>query len=280
MSCTPQARSRDECKASAGQGRRRDKKMSRLIRETLVAIVCVAAATIALPADAQTAPTVASAVSRKVHGAAGTFDLPLSLDPANPSVEPRAGSSLLIVFTFNKPVSAGTASITQGVGQASAPTFSGAEMRVPVTGATNAQYVTVSVSGVVAVDGGTGGSGSVRVGLLLGDVNQNRVVTLADLGLLNAQLTQPVTASNFRLDVNASGTLTLSDKGITNGNLTTQLPPLGNLPPVASAGVPQAVQYGRAGCPQRQRRQQQSQRRCADLQLDVRLDTAGQRRQS
>ena len=65
---------------------------------------------------------------------------------------------------------------------------------------------------------------SVRIGFLVGDVNQNRVVTVADLGLVNAQLAQPVTAANYLKDVNASGTLTLADKGITNANLTKALP--------------------------------------------------------
>jgi hypothetical protein len=56
-------------------------------------------------------------------------------------------------------------------------------------------------------------------------VNQNRVVTVSDLALLvNAQLTKPVTASNYLKDVNASGTLSLADMGITNANLTRALP--------------------------------------------------------
>ena len=63
-----------------------------------------------------------------------------------------------------------------------------------------------------------------RVGFLAGDVNQNRVVTVADLGLVNAQLAQLVTAANYLKDVNASGTLTVADKGITNANLTKALP--------------------------------------------------------
>ena len=64
-----------------------------------------------------------------------------------------------------------------------------------------------------------------RVGILVGDVNQNRAVSVADLGIVNAQLAQPVTAANFLNDVNASGTLSLADKGITNANLTKSLPP-------------------------------------------------------
>jgi hypothetical protein len=62
-------------------------------------------------------------------------------------------------------------------------------------------------------------------GFLVADVNQNRVVSLADLGLVNALLSQPVTAANFLKDVNASGTLTLADKGITSASLTKALPP-------------------------------------------------------
>ena len=70
----------------------------------------------------------------------------------------------------------------------------------------------------------TGGIATLRIGLLLGDVNQNRVVTVADLGLVNAQLSQIVTAANYLKDVTASGTLTVADKGITNANLTRGLP--------------------------------------------------------
>jgi hypothetical protein len=62
------------------------------------------------------------------------------------------------------------------------------------------------------------------VGYLAGDVNQNRVVAVSDLGLVNAQLAQPVTAANYLKDVNASGTLTVADKGITNANLAHSLP--------------------------------------------------------
>jgi hypothetical protein len=64
----------------------------------------------------------------------------------------------------------------------------------------------------------------VRLGFLLGDVNQNRVVTVADLALVNAQLAQTVTANNHLRDVNVSGTLSVADKAITNANLTRALP--------------------------------------------------------
>jgi hypothetical protein len=64
----------------------------------------------------------------------------------------------------------------------------------------------------------------VRVGFLVGDVSQNRVVTVSDLAQVNAQLAQIVTSANFLKDVNASGTLSVADKAITNANLTRNLP--------------------------------------------------------
>jgi len=89
---------------------------------------------------------------------------------------------------------------------------------------TNAQYVTVTVSNVASTEGDIGGTGSMRIGFLAGDVNRNRVVTLADLLSVNNVLTQPVTAANYLRDVNASGTLSLSDLLFVNGNLTQALP--------------------------------------------------------
>jgi hypothetical protein len=169
-------------------------------------------------------PSVAVMTSHKTHGGAGSFDLVYGTVATNPVTEPRIGPVHNVVFTFDKPVAAGTATVTEGVATAGVPTYVGNQMIVPLTGVSNAQYVTVAVSNVASADGGTGGSGLARIGFLLGDVNQNRVVTVADLGLVNAQLAQPVTAANYLKDVNASGTLSVADKGITNANLTASLP--------------------------------------------------------
>jgi hypothetical protein len=166
-----------------------------------------------------------SVASRKVHGLAGTFDLALGQVPTNPTTEPRsggAGGNHTIVFTFNQPLTGGTAAVSAGTAVAGAPTFSGNEIIVPLSGVANQQYVTVDASNVASGGGGTG-SGTVRIGFLLGDVNQSRVVSVADLGLVNAQLAQVVTAANYLKDVNVSGTLTVADKGITNANLTKAL---------------------------------------------------------
>jgi hypothetical protein len=169
-------------------------------------------------------PMLGGSVSRKVHGAVGAFDLALNLLATTPTTEPRQGPAHTIVFPFDKPITSGDVAVTEGTATLGAVTFSGSEMRVPLSGVTNQQYVTVAVSNVVAADGGAGGTGSVRVGFLAGDVSQNRVVTLSDLGQVNAQIAQSVTAANYLKDVNASGTLSLADKGLTNQQLTKALP--------------------------------------------------------
>jgi hypothetical protein len=170
-------------------------------------------------------PVLASALSRKVHGVAGTFNLALSLaDIHNPTTEPRQGPTNTIVFTFNKAINAATATITEGTATAGAPTFSGNDVIVSLTGVTDIQYVTVALSSVTSADGGSGGTGSVRVGFLAADVNQSRVVSVADVGLVNAQLSQAVSATNYLRDINSSGTLTLADLALTIAAQTHALP--------------------------------------------------------
>ena len=159
-----------------------------------------------------------------MHGSAGTFDLTLSLVATNPSTEPRQGPAQTIVLTFNKAITAATVAITEGSATAGAPTFSCNNVIVNLSGVTNKQYITVALSNGTSADGGTGGTASVRVGFLAGDVNQNRVVSISDLVLVNAALAHLVTASNYQKDINASGTLTVGDVIITNANLATALP--------------------------------------------------------
>jgi hypothetical protein len=171
------------------------------------------------------APVFLGAASRKVHGAAGTFDLPLSAVTTNPTTEPRQGPSVNLVFHYDKPMTLqGHFTVVEGVAAFNGGQLVGNDVVLNFTLVNDQQYLTVTFADVFAVDGGISGTATVRLGLLAGDVNQNRAVSLADLGLVNAELARPVTAANYLKDVNASGTLTLSDKGITNTKLTHSLP--------------------------------------------------------
>jgi Domain of unknown function (DUF4394) len=170
------------------------------------------------------APKLLIAQSRKVQGAAGTFGLTLANAIANPTTEPRLGPTHTIVLTFGSAINGITVTVVEGLASLGAITFSGNDVIVPLSGVTDGQYVTLAITNVSDFSGNVGGGGNVRIGFLAGDVNQSRVVSIADLGLVNAQLAQPVTAANFLKDVNATGTLTVADKGITNANLTHALP--------------------------------------------------------
>lgn len=174
------------------------------------------------------APILISAASRKVQGGAGTYSLPLTLVASGvnhiPATEPRAGPTQMLVFTFDKAVTAGGAVVSEGIATVGTIAYVGNEMRVPLTAVTDRQYVTVDVSAVVALDGGTGGVGSARVGLLAGNVTQTRVGTLADLLTIAPQLTQLVTGANYLLDVDANGSITLSDLMTAAPNIAQALP--------------------------------------------------------
>ena len=166
--------------------------------------------------------------TRRTHGAAGTFDVPLTLAAGinhNPSTDPRQGPAHTVVFTFNGAIAGATVAITEGTAIAGVPTFAGNDVIVPLTGVTDQQYVTVSLTNVTPSGGGALGSAEARVGFLVGDVNQSRVVSLSDVLLVNSQFAQSVTASNFLRDVNASGTLSLADRILTSNSLTHALPP-------------------------------------------------------
>jgi hypothetical protein len=184
-----------------------------------------------IPGEAQsaTASVLQSAASRKAQGTVGTFDLPLSLviPPAvnhNPTTEPRQGPTQTIVITFDKPIASATVTVTEGTAIAGAPTFSGNDVIVVLTGVTDRQYVTVSLTNVASTDGGTGGSGSVRIGFLAGDVSQNRTVTLSDLLTVSAQLAKLATGTNYLTDVNANGSVSLADLLAVSVNLAKALP--------------------------------------------------------
>jgi uncharacterized repeat protein (TIGR01451 family) len=172
-------------------------------------------------------PVLQSGKSRKVHGVAGTFDLPLMLAPPvnhNPSTEPRSGPAQSIVFTFDKPVISGNAAVTEGIATAGAPTFAGNDMTVPLTNVNDKQYVTVDVSNVASSDGGTGGVGNIRIGFLVGNVTQSRQVLPSDVGLVRSHLLQPVGPTNFVYSVTLGSQVAPADVGLTRSKQLNTLP--------------------------------------------------------
>jgi Dockerin type I domain len=158
--------------------------------------------------------SLSSAVSRKTHGSAGTFDIPLPLS-GNPGVECRTGGAnndYTQVFTFTNNVVSGNASVASGIGTVSGPpTFSGNTMTVNLTGVANTQALTVTLTGVTDEFFQVLPDTSVNVNMHIGDTNGNGTVNATDVAQTKGQVGQPVTISNFRTDVNASGIINTTD---------------------------------------------------------------------
>ena len=167
-------------------------------------------------ASIQVTPTLvtlslSSVVSRKTHGTAGTFEIPI-LAGLPVSIEARMSSTgHQIVFQFNVPITA-TGMLTAvdkdgapvGVRYASA---SGNDVIVLLTGVADNNRVTITLSGV----NGTGFNAVATVGFLVGDVNASGKVSAGDISSVKARGGIPVDGNNFKADVNASGVIDAAD---------------------------------------------------------------------
>src|SRR5437016_1576603 len=174
---------------------------------------------------APSAPMAQSAFSRKTHGGAGTFDVPLPLS-GNVGIECRSGgatSDYQMIINFATTVTVGSASVTSGTASVTSFSVSGSQVTVNLTGVTNVQRITVTLFNVN--DGTHMGNVPVSMGVLVGDVNGNAAVNASDVSLTKSQVGQPVAGSNFREDVNANGTISSTDVAQVKAKVGTALPP-------------------------------------------------------
>ena len=174
------------------------------------------------------APAVSSAVSRKVHGGAGTFDVNLPLVPLGGAVgiEDRSGApadSHQEVVTFASPVTMSSAAVTTGTGSVGSSSVSGNVVTINLTGVANAQRLGVTLMGVS--DGTNVGNVMVPMGVLSGDTNGSGTVSAADVSQTKAQSGNAAGAGNFRTDVNSSGSISAADVSLVKSRAGTVLPP-------------------------------------------------------
>lgn len=160
--------------------------------------------------------SLAGVVSRKVHGAFGTFDLAIARNVAAPgpvTVEPRnAGGGHLIVFQFNGLVnSVSNLSLTVGASPA-VPlanfSFVDNELRIFLTAEAVPDGGRATISG--SINGGSVGF-SASLGFLLGDASNSRNVDAADISGIRSRSGQRASPENFRYDINASGVVSAAD---------------------------------------------------------------------
>jgi hypothetical protein len=168
-------------------------------------------------------PMATSAVSRKVHGGAGTFDVPLPLNGPT-GIECRIGPTYTMVVTFSTSVTVASATVTCGTGSVGSISGSGTPtITVNLTGVTDAQRITVTLNNVS--DGTNSGDVPISMGVLVGDTTANGVVNAGDVSQTKSQVGQTVTSSNFREDVNANGTISATDVALVKSDVGHALPP-------------------------------------------------------
>ena len=153
------------------------------------------------------APTLLGIASRKTHGAAGTFDIPL------PGIECRNGGAngdFDVVFTYSGPPSVG---IGTCCGNPATSSISGNEATVHCTGVTNTQSCSVAFA-----------TNSAVMSALLGDTNADGSVNSADIGQTKSQSGNLVGGSNFREDVTVDGNINSADISLVKSKSGTALP--------------------------------------------------------
>src|SRR5712692_3706537 len=182
-------------------------------------------------------PTVTSAVSRKMHGLAGTFDIDLPLT-GTPGIECRTGGAtndytMVVTFTGNVTVTGmpqaevilGAGCVgSGGVCNGGMVTVSGAVVTIPLTNVADDQTINVRLNGVNGAADTPATDFTIPMSILIGDTSANGIVNATDVSQTKSRVGQPVDTTNFRSDVNTNGTLNASDVAIVKGKVGTSLP--------------------------------------------------------
>jgi hypothetical protein len=166
------------------------------------------------PSYTPTAFQLIAAVSRKTHGVT-PFDINLPLT-SEPGVECRGSGGIhTILFTFNKVVVSGNASVTTGAGSVlGIPVIVGDTMTVILTGVSDVQKVTVILKNVTDNFTQVLPDTAVSVNMLIGDTTGNHTVNSSDVSQTKARSGTTVNGVNFRADVTVNGSINASDVSI------------------------------------------------------------------
>jgi hypothetical protein len=164
--------------------------------------------------------TLLSVVSRKTHGTVGDFDIVLDQTQALGALvttEPRTGTHR-IVFNFDGPVTnPGSATALDSLGAAFGSVSTAAlgnSVVVTIIGAPDVKRVAVALTGVNGVT-----NAAINAGFLIGDVNNSRSVSSADIVGVRARNGQATTSANMRYDEDLSGLIEASATGGPNADL-------------------------------------------------------------
>jgi hypothetical protein len=109
--------------------------------------------------------------------------------------------------------------VTGGVGSVSGnPSFSTNTMTVNLTGVSDQQKITVTLSGVTDTFAQVLPDAAVSANMLIGDTSGNKAVNGTDVSQTKLQSGLAVSASNFRADVTAGGSINGTDVSVVKAN--------------------------------------------------------------
>jgi len=174
-------------------------------------------------------PMLVSAVSRRLHGSSGTFDLDLPIDVAV-ATEPRMnGTQPQMIITFDRDVEAADGvpdcnDVTITNGTCHGVSIAGSELVINMTYDNNT-CVEVAPSGIRTAGGGQSVPEWSAVFLYVwqGNVNAHDTVNVIDLQDVKNRVFQSVDETTFLYDVNADGQINVVDLQETKNNLFSEL---------------------------------------------------------
>ncbi len=162
--------------------------------------------------------TPMGAVSRKVHGGAGTFDIDLPLT-GNAGIECRSGGAsgdYQVIVTFASPVTLSNVTVgatgggnTTSSASVTGYSINGSQVSIDLAELPNAQTSLITLSNVS--DGAATNDVIIPMSVLLGDTTGNGTVNSSDVSQVKLKSGQAVDATNFRADVGVNGSINSSD---------------------------------------------------------------------
>ncbi|MGI8821669.1 MAG: dockerin type I domain-containing protein [Chthoniobacterales bacterium] len=165
------------------------------------------------------------AISRKMHGPLGPFDVLLPLTGI-PGVEcRRSGGNHTLVFAFTNDIASGNVSVTAGAGTIlGSPTFTSNTVTVNLTGVSDVQRIAVTLSNVTDTFAQVLPDTNLSVKILAGDVTGDGFVNSGDAIAARSRSGQPANGANFRSDVNTDGTVNGGDAIIVRASAGNSVP--------------------------------------------------------
>jgi hypothetical protein len=179
---------------------------------------------VSCPGNCELRPVFFDASKILGNGQQEKIPLPMTGESGVEDRSGKPGGNFTVEMTFTNNIIS-FARAGSSCGRVASTSINGSTITVNLTGVScNASNITVTANDVKDDAGDNVATACVTMGLLLGDVDGNRVVDSNDLTIVRSQLGQPTNDTNLRSDVNNDGTINNADLQIVTRQVGTSLP--------------------------------------------------------